>query len=423
MLCLSTNLWAQDNALPVTAEFPEKKFPDFIFALPETEKAAMDIHPDRFADFWKNWRFVSSRWRQDTREFRLTYANELAWKTLIEGRTDYPVGAMFGKLVYPSEEDLALPTSVMPSNLLNRVMVMMWDPQHKKAGTDGWVYIRFINPDPRIPQDKDSTGIWGVMSKKEINSCVDCHNRAHDRANVFSQPLYLFHNKPDNVGLNDDKILENRYKETMKELPPTAIPRIANNLMESFTEWKGRKVMGYVGDFFTGALGQMRPVMAKLAQEHVDAIYMVYDRDDPNTVQIASSIKKKGYENCAGVVRLRGSTTEFQHEAARDRERRRIQDKEKIEPKKDDASSQKSTNNTQAAAKEAAQEAKALPANTKIEGQGVRIRNFIESYKPSASLDIICGADKISRQDLPLLYTVKDKDGLPSYYFAPAVAE
>lgn len=348
----------------------------------------MDIHPDRFANFWKNWHFVSARWRQDVREIRLTYANDLAWKTLSEQRTDYPLGAMFGKLVYPAEEDLALPSSLMASNKLSRFMVMLWDPSHKKVGADGWVYVRFINPDPNLPQDKNSTGIWGVMAQKEINSCVECHSRAYDRGNVFSQPQFLFRDKSQNVQVKDTKVLSNRFGDSMKEIKPEAVPRIAMNLIQSLPDWKDRKIMGYVGDFFTGALGEMGPVLTKLAQKDTSVIYMIYDRDDPNTLELASSIKKKGYDNCVGLVRLRGNSVEFINEARR---RKR--------PKTED------------------------PAYPKLGTQGVRVRDLTQQYKPVATMYTVCGDDGISRQALPLLYTTKDKDGLPSYYFAPAVLD
>src|SRR5262245_31783649 len=79
-----------------------KKWPAAIFDASPAEKAAMDINPDLYADFWKKWHFVAVRWREDTREIRLTYANDLAWKVLAEQGSEYPTGAMFGKLVYPA---------------------------------------------------------------------------------------------------------------------------------------------------------------------------------------------------------------------------------------------------------------------------------------------------------------------------------
>lgn len=378
-----------------------KQFPDLIFALSDEDKAKMDLPLELFADFWKKWHFVGARWRQDIHEFRLSYANDLAWKTLTEGRTDYPVGAMFGKLVYPAEEDLALPSSVMPANLLNRLMVMLWDPKHKKASSDGWVYLRFINPDPRAPQDPANTGIWGVMSEKEVKACVECHARAADRGYVFSQPLFLFNDRPSGEikNVKDTAALTTTFSESMKEMSPRSIPRIANNLIESFPEWKGRKIMGYVGDFFVGALGEMRPVLNKMAQKDPNSIFMIYDRQDPNTLQLASSVKKKGFENCVGLVRLRGAGVLDIAEKYDAKKGKRGKGGDEAYPKAEDDEGY-------------------------VKGaQGVRIRDLTKEYKPSAAVYLTCGAEGINRQNLPLLYTVKDKDGLPSYYFAPAIID
>ncbi len=377
-----------------------RKFPDFVFALSDEDKAKMDIPPSMYADFWKKWHFVGARWRQDIHEFRLTYANDLAWKTLIEQRTDYPVGAMFGKLVYPAEEDLALPSSVMPSRFLNRLMVMLWDPGHRKKSADGWTYLRFINPDPRAPQDPANTGIWGVMSDAEIRACVECHARAADRGAVFSQPQFLFADSKETPPVKDKATLSNRFSESMKDLDSKKVPRIALNLINSIAQWKGRPLKGYEGDFFAGALGEMGPVLAKIAQKDTGSVFLIYDRTDPDTLELASSIKKPNYENCVGLVRLRGSAVNFVKEGGKRRRLEQNGDAAYPVAEEDDGS-----------------------ALVKKGPQGVVVRDVSKEYKPSAMLFITCGSQGISRQVLPLVYTAKDSDGLPSYSFAPAVIE
>ena len=402
-LCQSPTAFANVPSATIEAK-PEnkivssgRKFPDIIFALPDAEKAKMDIPADLYGDFWKKWHFVGARWRQDIHEFRLTYANDLAWKTMLEGRTDYPKGAMFGKLAYPAEEDLALPSSVMPANLINRLMIMLWDPTHKKVSSDGWVYVRFVNPDPRSPKDPASTGIWGVMSEKEIKACVECHARAADRGYVFSQPQFLFtDDQAPKEKTTDKTLLASRYSESVKEISAQTIPKIANNLIESFPDWKNRKIMGYMGDFFTGALGQMRPVLEKMALKDPTSLFIIYDRQDPNTFEISSSINMVNRNNCIATVRLRGAGL--------------------TEIRENSNSKNKKANNGDEAYPKA-------ETDTAVVGpQGVRIQDLSKEYKPSATVFITCGVDKM-RQRLPLLYTVKDKDGFPSYYFAPAVLD
>jgi len=44
-----------------------------------------------YAEFYKKWHLVTVRYRTDSFEQRFTYANDLAWKTLQTGKTDYPM--------------------------------------------------------------------------------------------------------------------------------------------------------------------------------------------------------------------------------------------------------------------------------------------------------------------------------------------
>ena len=387
-LAVMPEAWADSKSIGLDAQSKQAEvFPDVIFNQSAEAKAAMDINPDTYADFWKKWHFVTVRWRQDIRDFRYTFANDLAWKTLTEHRTDYPVGAMFGKLIYPTEEDLALPTSVQPANRLNRLEIILWDPANKKASSDGWVYLRFINRDPRSPQDKDSTGIWGVMSEKEVKSCVECHMRAYDRGFVFSQPAYLFHDSRHDVAVDENKVLSNSFGDSMKEMASADIPRIAIDLIHSIPEWQDRKIKGYEGDFFSGSIGLLSPVLAKLAVQDTKSIFMIYDRDDPNTMALASSVTKKDYKNCSGVIHLRGNAGMSDRPQAYNRDKnKKAQDIVVEEGKK---------------------------------AQGVATIDLTKLYRPSATFYTLCNGDGISRQNLPLLYKVQDKDGLPSYYFAP----
>lgn len=346
-------------------------FPYNIFAQPESEKAEMDIHPSLYQEFWKNWHFVTVRWRQDIHQFRFTFANDLAWKTMSEHRTDYPVGAMFGKLIYPSEEDLALPVSVLPSSKLSRLEVVLWDPNNKKASSDGWVYLRFANPDPSIPRDKDSVG-KGIMSQKEIDSCVECHQRVYDRGFIFSQPAYLFREHNRNDKDSETGILSNRFSDSMKVMTVDEVPRIARDLINTIPAWNNRTLKGYEGNFFFSSLGELRPVLANMAEADTASIYMVYDRDDPNVIEIASSIERHGHDHCAAVVYLSGATINS-----------------------------------------------AYSKSAEHGAPGGPVQDLTQQYKPSAGLYTMCGADPIDVLPLPLLYKVEDKDGFPSYYFAP----
>ena len=71
---------------------------------------------NEYKDFPKKWQLVTIRFRKDTGEMRLTYANESAMKTLQSGSINYPDGAVFAKTgVHTGMDDqfINCPTSVV----------------------------------------------------------------------------------------------------------------------------------------------------------------------------------------------------------------------------------------------------------------------------------------------------------------------
>ena len=60
----------------------------------------------QFGDFVHNWHFVTVRFRRDKGEQRFEYANDIAWKTLLEHSKYYPDGAVFAKVAVQTQEIL-----------------------------------------------------------------------------------------------------------------------------------------------------------------------------------------------------------------------------------------------------------------------------------------------------------------------------
>lgn len=128
-----------------------------------------------FRNFPEKWELVTIRFRKDTGEMRITYANPLAMKTLKEGKTDYPDGAVFAKTGIHTGVDPQFISSVVPKGI-RRYQLMV---KNKKAyaGTHGWGYALFdpegktFNEDPKITQD----------------ACYACHTIVENRGDVFSQ--------------------------------------------------------------------------------------------------------------------------------------------------------------------------------------------------------------------------------------------
>lgn len=130
-----------------------------------------------YKDFKKKWKLVTVRYRKDTGELRFTYANPLAWKSLMAGSVDYPDGAVFAKIGLMTEGDPAFTSSAVPSGV--RRYQLMVRNKKKHAETDGWGYALFDSKGVTFPEDPKTT----------TRSCAACHHIVADRGYVFSQPL------------------------------------------------------------------------------------------------------------------------------------------------------------------------------------------------------------------------------------------
>ncbi len=136
---------------------------------------------EQFKGFEKDWHLVTSRFRRDTGEMRITYANDIAWKALQEHSTDYPDGAIFGKIGMMTEEDPDFTSSAVPSGA-KRYQFMVRD-KAKFAETKGWGYAIFT-PAGEPSFSKDDQAI-------ESRACSACHEMVPHRGYVFSQAMPL----------------------------------------------------------------------------------------------------------------------------------------------------------------------------------------------------------------------------------------
>ena len=133
----------------------------------------------QFGDFVKNWHFVTVRYRRDTGELRLVYANEKAWQALQNNATDYPDGAVFAKIGIGTEEDPGFTSSIVPSGAKRYQLMVMDHEKHKD--TNGWGYALFdmnaktLDEDPAI----------------KTQACHACHAMVPERGYVFSQAMHL----------------------------------------------------------------------------------------------------------------------------------------------------------------------------------------------------------------------------------------
>ncbi len=130
-----------------------------------------------YKDFTKKWRLVTVRFRQDTKEMRLTYANETAWKEMQTSVVKYSDGAAFGKVGLVTVKDPAFPSSEVPSST-RRFQLMVRDKK-KYASTQGWGYALFDNNGQLFEEDVKTQSI----------ACAACHAIVPERGHVFSRPM------------------------------------------------------------------------------------------------------------------------------------------------------------------------------------------------------------------------------------------
>lgn len=204
----------------------------------------------RFKDydnFWEKWKLVTVRYRRDTNELRFTYANDKAWKALLEGGKDFPDGAIFGKVGLASREDPAFPSSLVPAG--SRRYQLMVKNKKKHADTAGWGYALFSNDGLTLPEDP-------VVKTK---ACHACHTvvAAHD---------YIFSRMVDMGTL--DAATESA---TRKEQDPWPFIDSERDFMpeplKSHIPEKWKKIRQLKGilehNLFQGTLDEIRPFLLK----------------------------------------------------------------------------------------------------------------------------------------------------------------
>lgn len=128
-----------------------------------------------YQDFPSQWHLVTVRFREDSKEQRFTFANDIAWKALQGFKADYPDGAAFGKVAMMTEEDPSFVSSKVPSGT-RRFQIMLKDKK-KYQDTNGWGYALFTEEGKLFEGD----------SKAATMACAACHRIVPERDFVFSR--------------------------------------------------------------------------------------------------------------------------------------------------------------------------------------------------------------------------------------------
>lgn len=129
-------------------------------------------------DFSSKWKLVTVRYREDSKELRLTYANDIAFKAMKDLKPNYPDGAKFGKVAFMTEEDPAFPSSKIPTS--TRRFQLMVKNRKLYGSTNNWGYALFDEKGVLFKED----------IKEKTEACAACHQLVPERDFVFSRAFH-----------------------------------------------------------------------------------------------------------------------------------------------------------------------------------------------------------------------------------------
>lgn len=202
-----------------------------------------------YLNFEKDWRLVTVRFRKDTGEMRLTYANDLAFQYLLKGAKDYPEGSVFAKIGIKTVEDKAFPSSAVPAGA-RRYQFMVRDKK-KFETTDGWGYALFDKSGKIYPEDQ------AVQSA----ACAACHRIVPERGYVFSELMELSLFNGEKAAAKKDTHYSERIK--FQEVKYDKLPDLIKKEVPASYK-TAKQIVHEISKFlFQGTLDEIKPLLAE----------------------------------------------------------------------------------------------------------------------------------------------------------------
>lgn len=201
-----------------------------------------------YQNFASEYTLVTVRYRQDSGEFRFTYANSIALKALKENKP-YPDNAVFAKTAYLLSPDRAFPSSLTP-NKVNRYQLMVKNAA-KHKDTDGWGYALF-----------DSTGrTFAGEPKAAAMACRACHQIVKDKNYVFSDLIFKGVNFFSDAKANQAVKKKNKYLPEFETVAVKKLPKFVADLIPKSAK-SVRSIKGNLKKYiFEGTLNEIRPFL------------------------------------------------------------------------------------------------------------------------------------------------------------------
>lgn len=217
-----------------------------------------------YKDFYKDWQLVTSRFRRDSQEIRLVYANPKAWTVLSNGQGNFPEGAVIAKVAFKTEADQLFLSSEVPSNA-RRYQIMIKDSK-KYNSTGGWGYALF-----------DSSGVsFSEPVDVQTKACFSCHQIASSRDYVFSTPMPIV------PGANWIPNAKEKHEGLVwKKVKLKTQPLRIRTEFDDFLYKEMNSVFGKVKEnFFSGTLDEMIPAL--LSESRKSALPSIFFGDSRN---------------------------------------------------------------------------------------------------------------------------------------------
>lgn len=252
----------------------------------ENIRSMNSIAFDDYKGFWNTWKPITTRYRVDNNEMRVTYANDVAQKAIEQGLTRFPDGAAFGKIAWSVAPDPLFPNSLQPRNI-HRIQLMVMD-QKKYPDERGWGYAIFYSNGTRLP---------GVV-KELVAACAACHEHAEARGYAFvgsmdpNQPTLIHEHlknqtaQPKLFGEFDVEALARATgaidsKITPRsEIPPQVLRRLPQG-----TAQVARIGQSMAKHAFLGTANELSPLALNAA--HATNLPAAFWSDDSRTISVA----------------------------------------------------------------------------------------------------------------------------------------
>jgi len=125
----------------------------------------------------KNWRLISSSYRNDNNTQRVILGNSTAIKASRSGQINpWPKGTILAKLVWKNTEHPQWNAAIVPGEFVHSE-IMIKDAVKYKA-TGGWGFARWKGAEQQ-PYGEDESF---------AQECFSCHTHAKDSGYVFTMP-------------------------------------------------------------------------------------------------------------------------------------------------------------------------------------------------------------------------------------------